>query len=86
VRTGIETVVAATGPGALAVAVLHGGVIGEACRQATDSRRFAFVHSDNGSVTRLVVWPDGRWLLRAFNDVSYLSAQAASLRLPVEDR
>jgi probable phosphoglycerate mutase len=86
VRTGIETVVAATGPGALAVAVLHGGVIGEACRQATDSRRFAFVHSDNGSVTRLVVWPDGRWLLRAFNDVSHLSAQAASLRLPVEDR
>jgi probable phosphoglycerate mutase len=86
VRTGIETVVAATGPGAVAVAVVHGGVIGEACRQATDSRRFAFVHADNGSLTRLVVWPDGRWLLRSFNDVSHLSAQAASVRLQVEDR
>jgi probable phosphoglycerate mutase len=83
VRTGIETVAAATGPGAVAVAVVHGGVIGEACRQATDSRRFAFVHSDNGSLTRLVVWPDGRWLLRSFNDVSHLSAQVA---LPVEGR
>jgi probable phosphoglycerate mutase len=83
VRLGIETVVAATGPEAVAVAVVHGGVIGEACRQATDSRRFAFVHSDNGSLTRIVVWPDGRWLLRSFNDVSHLPDQAT---LPVEDR
>ena len=79
VRAGIETVAAATGPGAIAVAVVHGGVIGEACRQATDSRRFAFVHSDNGSLTRLVVWPEGRWLLRSFNDVSHLPAQAAQV-------
>jgi probable phosphoglycerate mutase len=73
VRLGIETVVAATGPESVAVAVVHGGVIGEACRQATDSSRFAFVHADNGSVTRLVVQPDGRWLLRSFNDVSHLA-------------
>jgi probable phosphoglycerate mutase len=86
VRTGIETVVAATGSGAVAVAVVHGGVIGEACRQATDSRRFAFVHADNGSLTRVVVWPDGRWLLRSFNDVSHLPAQATPVSLPVQDR
>lgn len=83
VRAGIETVMAATGPGAVAVAVVHAGVIGEACRQATGSRPFAFVHTDNGSLTRLVVWPDGRWMLRSFNDVSHLPAPA---RLPVEDR
>ena len=77
--TNVQTVAAATGPGAIAVAVVHGGVIGEACRQATDSRRFAFVHSDNGSLTRLVVWPEGRWLLRSFNDVSHLPAQAAQV-------
>jgi probable phosphoglycerate mutase len=52
--------------------VLHGGIIGEACRQATSSRPFAFVHSDNCSVTRLIVLGDGRWLLRTFNDVAHL--------------
>jgi probable phosphoglycerate mutase len=76
VRAGIETVVTLTGPGAVAVAVVHGAVIGEACRQATGSRRFAFVHSDNGSLTRLVVWPGGRWLLRSFNDVAHLPVRA----------
>jgi probable phosphoglycerate mutase len=76
VRAGIETVVALAGPGAVAVAVVHGAVIGEACRQATGSRRFAFVHADNGSLTRLVVWPGGRWLLRSFNDVAHLSVHA----------
>ena len=72
VRAGLERVVAATGPGATAAAVVHGGVIGEACRQATGSRPFAFIHSDNGSVTRLVVLGDGRWLLRSFNDIAHL--------------
>ena len=55
-----------------AVAVLHGAVMGQLCRQATDSRAFAFVHADNGSVSRLVVNPDGRWLLRSFNDISHI--------------
>ncbi len=69
--TGLEL----TGPDAVAVAILHGGVIGEVCRQATGSRPFAFVHSDNGSVSRLVIRPSGRWLLRSFNEVSHLSAR-----------
>src|SRR5437588_444270 len=56
VRAGIEAIVAATGPGARAAAFLHGGVIGEACRQAAGSRSFAFVHGDNGSISRLVVF------------------------------
>jgi probable phosphoglycerate mutase len=47
-------------------------VIGQLCRQATDSRPFAFVHSDNGSISRLVVFDDGRWLLRSFNDIAHL--------------
>jgi probable phosphoglycerate mutase len=73
VRAGVETVVAATGPGRTAVAVVHGGVIGEACRQATSSRPFAFVHSDNCSITRIVCFADGRWLLRSFNDTAHLN-------------
>jgi 2,3-bisphosphoglycerate-dependent phosphoglycerate mutase len=72
VRKGIEKVVEATGPDGVAVAVVHGAVIGEACRQASGSRRFAFVHADNGSITRIVIGPDGRWLLLSFNDVSHL--------------
>jgi probable phosphoglycerate mutase len=72
VRAGIERVVADTGPGAAAVAVVHGGVIGEVCRQATRSSPFSFIHADNGSITRLVVLGNGRWLLRSFNDTAHL--------------
>lgn len=72
VRAGLDAVVTRSGPGTSVVAVVHGGVIGELCRQATDSRPFAFVHADNGSVTRLVAFPDGRLLLRSFNDTSHL--------------
>jgi probable phosphoglycerate mutase len=73
VRAGIEAVVAAAGTDVHVAAVVHGGVIGEACRQATGSRPFAFVHSDNGSLTRLVVVPGGPWLLRSFNDTAHLA-------------
>jgi probable phosphoglycerate mutase len=76
VRAGIEAVVAAAGVGVTVAAIAHGGVIGEVCRQATGSRPFAFVHSDNGSLTRLVVLDGGGWLLRSFNDTSHLAAPA----------
>lgn len=72
IRTAIETIVAATGPDRIAVAFAHGAVIGEVCRQATGSRGLAFAHSDNGSISRLVVDTDGRWLLRSFNEISHL--------------
>lgn len=73
VRAGIERIVAATGPDAAAVAVVHGAVIGELCHLATESKPFAFVHADNGSISRLVVLADGTWLLRSFNDISHLT-------------
>jgi probable phosphoglycerate mutase len=76
VRAGIDAVVAAAGPGVTVAAVVHGGVIGEVCRQATESRPFAFVHSDNGSLTRLVVLDGGAWLLRSFNDTAHLTSAA----------
>lgn len=72
VRTGLLRVAEAAGPGATAVAVVHGGVIGELCRQATDSRPFAFLHAENGSLTRLIVWPDGGLTLQGFNDTAHL--------------
>jgi probable phosphoglycerate mutase len=76
VRAGIEAVAAAAGPDVTVAAIVHGGVIGEVCRQATDSRPFAFVHADNGSLTRLVILPGGRWLLRSFNDTAHLASAA----------
>jgi probable phosphoglycerate mutase len=73
VRAGLEAIVAATGRDARAVAVVHGGVIGELCRQATASRPFAFVHADNCSITRLVAMDGGRQLLWSFNDTAHLT-------------
>ncbi len=73
VRLGIQVVVAFAGPDTRVAAIVHGGVIGEICRQATGSRPFAFVHSDNGSLTRVIVLPDGGWLLRSFNDTAHLA-------------
>jgi probable phosphoglycerate mutase len=72
VREGVREVATAAGLGRRAVAVVHGGVIGELCRQATDSRPFAFVHAENGSLTRLVVWEDGGLTLQGFNDTGHL--------------
>jgi probable phosphoglycerate mutase len=72
VRRGVLSIVARVGPGAVAAAFVHGGVIGELARQATRSRPFAFVHADNCSITRLVVLSDDRWLLHSFNDGAHL--------------
>ena len=73
VRTGIQAIVAHAGPDVSVAAIVHGGVIGEVCRQATGSRAFAFVHADNGSISRLIALPDGTWLLRSFNDTAHLA-------------
>jgi probable phosphoglycerate mutase len=80
VRAGIVRIAELTGPDRAAVAVLHGGVIGEVCRQATGSRPLAFAHSDNGSISRVVIGADGGWLLRAFNDISHLQDRAGAVR------
>ena len=77
VRSGLAAVVAAAGPGTVVAAVVHGGVIGELCRQATGSRPFAFTHSDNCSITRIAVFADGRQLLRSFNDTAHLDGLVA---------
>lgn len=74
-RAGVERIVERVGPDTTAVAVVHGAVIGELCRQAADSRPFAFVHADNCSISRIVVHGSGRWLLRAFNDISHLTVK-----------
>jgi probable phosphoglycerate mutase len=71
-RAGIDRIVEGLDPGTTVAAVVHGGVIGELCRQASGSRPFAFVHADNGSITRIVLLPDGRRWVRTFNESGHL--------------
>jgi 2,3-bisphosphoglycerate-dependent phosphoglycerate mutase len=72
VRAGIERI-ASSHPDQTVVVVAHGGVIGQAIALASGATRgFAFVGSDNGSISHLVVTPD-RWVVRCFNDTSHLS-------------
>jgi probable phosphoglycerate mutase len=73
VGRGLDAMLEAIGPGGTGVAVLHGGVIGELCRQITRSRPFAFIHADNCSITRVVQFSMGHRLLRNFNDSAHLS-------------
>jgi probable phosphoglycerate mutase len=72
-RAGVERIVASVPQGASVVAVVHGGVVGELCRQASGSEAFAFVRADNCSITRLIVFPDGRWWVRSFNEGGHLA-------------
>ncbi len=73
-RAGIERILAGVQPGATVAAIVHGGVIGELCRQVSGSRPFAFVHADNGSLSRIVALPDGRRWVRTFNEGAHLRA------------
>jgi len=52
-------------------------VIGQLCAMATESRSFAFIHADNGSISRLIVHGDGTWLLRSFNETRHFDTQPA---------
>jgi 2,3-bisphosphoglycerate-dependent phosphoglycerate mutase len=73
VGRGLDTALAAIEPGGVGAAVLHGGVIGEVCRQITRSATFAFIHADNGSISRVVEFGTGHRLLRSFNDTAHLA-------------
>jgi 2,3-bisphosphoglycerate-dependent phosphoglycerate mutase len=58
-------------PGGRVVCFAHGGTIGAALSIATGSRPFAFIGSDNGAISTVVV-VGSRWLVRGFNDRSHL--------------
>lgn len=72
-RTGIGSI-ADRHPDQRVVAVVHGGVIGRLLAMATGSTGFAFVGADNGSISELVIQPDGAWRVRRYNDVAHLVA------------
>ncbi|MBV9411289.1 MAG: histidine phosphatase family protein [Acidimicrobiia bacterium] len=69
-RSVVERIAAAHTDERVAV-FAHGGVIGEILHEVTQSRPFAFIGADNGSISHIVV-TDERWILRRFNDTSHL--------------
>jgi 2,3-bisphosphoglycerate-dependent phosphoglycerate mutase len=71
------TRLAARHPGGRVAVFAHGGVIGQVLALAAGSRPFAFITSDNGSISRLVVDGD-RWVIRGFNDTAHLEPRPAS--------
>src|SRR4051794_10054905 len=70
VRAGIDRIAAAHSDERV-VAVVHGGVIGQAIANATGASPLAFAWADNGSISELVV-VDGAWIVRSYNDVAHL--------------
>ncbi|HUG84340.1 MAG TPA: histidine phosphatase family protein [Euzebya sp.] len=63
--------IAARHPDQVVVVVAHGGVIGQLAAQACGSTAFRFGGADHGSITHLVVGPQG-WTLRRFNDSAHI--------------
>jgi len=80
VRRGIERIAAAH-PDEVVVAVVHGGVIGQAMNIASQSSGFAFTGSDNASISHLVITPH-RWIIRCFNDTAHLSERFSTAGEP----
>jgi probable phosphoglycerate mutase len=70
IRSAVERIASAH-PGGRVVAFAHGASIGEVLAQATGSRPFAFLVSDNAAIARLVLTPE-KWILRGFNDTAHL--------------
>jgi probable phosphoglycerate mutase len=60
----------------------HGGTIGEILAQATGSQPFAFMGTDNASISHIVITPD-RWILRRFNDTAHLEVGMTSRPTPL---
>jgi 2,3-bisphosphoglycerate-dependent phosphoglycerate mutase len=58
-------------PDGRVVAFSHGAAIGEVLAQATGSRPFAFLMSDNTAIARLVLTAESS-ILRGFNDTAHL--------------
>lgn len=76
VRAAVQRL-AADHPGQRLAVFTHSGVIGQVLALASGAHGLAFVGADNGSISRLVVTDRG-WVVRGFNDVTHLTAEAVT--------
>jgi 2,3-bisphosphoglycerate-dependent phosphoglycerate mutase len=67
----VVTRLAGAHPDETVVVVAHGGVIGRILAEASGASSFAFVGSDNGAISHLVVSRD-QWIIRCYNDTAHL--------------
>jgi 2,3-bisphosphoglycerate-dependent phosphoglycerate mutase len=74
--------IAAAHPDEAVMVVSHGGVIGQILAMATGSRPFAFVGSDNASISHIVVVGD-RWIVRRYNDTAHLQPALSTAPEPL---
>lgn len=81
VRGAVERI-AAGHPDQRVLVVAHGGVIGSILAQATGSSGWAFVGSDNASISHIVV-NGPRWILRRFNDTTHLDPRLSVQPAPL---
>jgi 2,3-bisphosphoglycerate-dependent phosphoglycerate mutase len=81
VRQAIERLAAAHPDETVAV-FTHGGVIGQVLALAAQSRAFAFVGADNGSISHVVVTPQA-WIVRRFNDTAHLDPAFSLVPAPL---
>lgn len=81
VRAAIERIAAAHRD-ELAVAVAHGGVIGQVVNIIAGTTGFEFGGVDNASISHIVVDGD-EWRLRCFNDTSHLSPRFSTAPEPL---
>jgi probable phosphoglycerate mutase len=81
VRRGI-TRIAAAHADQVVVAVVHGGVIGQAMSIASGATGFSFTGADNASLSHLVIDGD-RWIVRCYNDTSHLTPRFSTSPQPL---
>jgi probable phosphoglycerate mutase len=81
VRAGIERL-AAEHPDQTVAVFTHGGVIGQVLAHAAQSRSFAFIGADNGSISHLVVTPQV-WIIRRYNDTAHLDPAFSLVPAPL---
>ena len=81
VRGAIERIAAAHPDAAVAV-FTHGGVIAKVMELATGAAPFAFIGTDNASITHVVV-TDERWTVRSWNDTGHLGARFTAEAQPL---
>ena len=73
---GLDAVAAGADTDTVAIAFTHSAVIAELLRQITGSEPFAFLNVSNGSLTRVVRVPGGRWVLVSFNETAHLPSES----------
>jgi probable phosphoglycerate mutase len=82
VRGALEGI-AASHPDRRVAVFTHGGVIAAAMALAAQSRPFAFLGADNGSISQLVIITGEDWVLRRYNDTAHLDHGLSADSVPL---